>query len=91
VNEIDWMDIPMKNFSSAIRTQADGTTFQEWHPFGGGKAQRLVGGLSANVEDAYSRLLSEEDWERFETEATTPPAETLLRGSSYRCYNWLST
>jgi hypothetical protein len=29
VNEVDWMDIPLDNFISAIRTRANGTTFQE--------------------------------------------------------------
>jgi len=72
VNEIDWMDIPLENFSSAIRTEADGTTFLEWYPIGNGEAQRLMVGLSAEVEEAYARLLSEDDWERFETEGEVP-------------------
>jgi hypothetical protein len=72
VNEIDWMDNPLENFSSAIRTQADGTTFHELYLFGDGEAQRLVVGLFAKVEDAYSRLLSEEDLERVETEGEVP-------------------
>ena len=72
MNEIDWMDIPLENFSSAIRTQADGTALPESYPFGDGEAQRLMVGLSANVEELYSRLLSEEDLERFEAEGEVP-------------------
>jgi len=72
VNVIDWMDIPLENFISAIRTEADGTTFLEWYPFGDGEAQRLLVGLSAHVEKAYSGLLSEDDWERAETEGEVP-------------------
>jgi hypothetical protein len=72
VNEIDWMDIPLENFSSAIRTQADGTTLQEEYPFGNGAAQRLLVSLSARVEKAYSGPLSENDWERFETKNEVP-------------------
>jgi hypothetical protein len=59
MHEIDWMDIPLENFISAIRTRADGTKFQELYPFGDGEAQRLVVSLSADVEEAYSRLLSQ--------------------------------
>ena len=72
MNEIDWMNIPLENFISAIRTRADGTTFQELYPFVDGEAQRLMVGLSAYVEEAYSRLLSEEDLERFETKGEVP-------------------
>jgi hypothetical protein len=72
VNKIDWMEIPLENFFSAIRTRTDGTTFQELSPFGDGEAQRLLVGLSDDVEEAYSRLMSEEDWERFETEGEVP-------------------
>jgi hypothetical protein len=66
------MDIPLENFISAIRKRADGTAYLEWSPLGDGEAQRLVMGLSASVEDAYSRLLPEEEWERFETEGEVP-------------------
>ena len=52
MNEIDWMNIPLENFISAIRTRADGTTFQELYPFGDGEVQRLMVGLSADVEEA---------------------------------------
>ena len=72
MNEIDWMDIPLENFSWAIRTEVDGTTFQEKYPFGDGEAQRLLVSLSARVEKAYFRLLSEEDWERAETKGEVP-------------------
>lgn len=72
MHEIDWIDNLLKNFASAIRTQADATTFQELYPFGDGEAQRLMVGLSDNVEEAYSRLLSEEEWERAETEGEVP-------------------
>jgi hypothetical protein len=72
VSEIDWMDTPLEGFVSGIRKRADGTTVHEFYPLGDGEAQRLMAGLSGCVEDAYSRLLPEEEDERFETKGGVP-------------------
>ena len=57
MNEIDWIDNPLKNFVSAIRTQADGTTFQELYPFGDGEAQRQLSYTRAPVVASAVRWL----------------------------------
>ncbi len=72
MSEIDWMDTPLTNFASAIRKRAGGTTFQELYPLGDGEAQRLLIGLSTDVEDAYYRVLPEEEEERFQTKGEVP-------------------
>ncbi len=66
------MSTSMKSFLSVMRKQADGTVKIEEVPHGDGVAQRLVGNLSAVVENAYEPLLSEKDWERLEGDGKLP-------------------
>ncbi len=72
MNKIDWMGTPLGDFLSRSQVRADGTAFIEILPLGDGEAQRLVGGLAAYVEDAYARVLPEEEWESFETRGEVP-------------------
>jgi hypothetical protein len=59
----------------------------DW-PYGDGAAQRFMAGLSADVENTYAKLLSEEDLDRFASVGRVPlirdgrrgyePLETLM-------------
>lgn len=69
---IDWLDTPLDDFLPRPEKQEDGSAVNRRFPLGKGVAQDLVVGLSSNLQDAYVKLLSEEDYTRTETSARFP-------------------
>ena len=69
---IDWLDTPLDSFLSRTEKQEDGSAVHRRYPIGEGVAQDLVVGLSSDLQDAYVKLLSEEDYARAETSGEVP-------------------
>jgi hypothetical protein len=69
---IDWLDTPLTDFLPRPEKQEDGSAVPRHHPLGESVAQGLVVGLSSDLQDAYVKLLSEEDYARAETSGEVP-------------------
>jgi hypothetical protein len=69
---IDWLDTPLDDFLPRPEKQEDGSADARRFPLGKGVAQDLVVGLWSNLQDAYVKLLSEEDYTRTETSGEVP-------------------
>jgi hypothetical protein len=72
LNAIDWLNTPLHDFLSKLEKQEDGANVYRADPLGEGEAHSLMVWLMTGVEDAYFRLLSEEDFERGEVRGEVP-------------------
>lgn len=54
---IDWQDITLRNFSSMLVEQDDGTRKHVMDPYGDGVAQRIMTRLEISIEAATGRAL----------------------------------
>ncbi len=68
MTEIDWQNIPLRDFSSMLVEKGDGTFKDVMDPYGDGVAQRIMTRLDIAIEDAYDDLMRyDEDLRELET------------------------
>ncbi len=68
MTEIDWQNIPLRDFSSMRVEKGDGTFKDVMDPYGDGVAQRIMTRLDIAIEDAYDDLMRyDEDLRELET------------------------
>ncbi len=84
---IDWLDTPLREFSSKLEKQEDGTYIDRRYPHGEGEAQLLMARLLYKVDDAYEKFLGPEEGKRFETKGEVP----VIRNDYRRGYEPLDS
>ena len=78
MTKIDWTGTPMQVFLYGTETLDDGTMRTQDYPLGDGAPQRLIMHLYSDVDAAYERLISPEDFEHLEETGEVP----VIRGES---------